>query len=67
MKSISAKLITLLVIAGFVPLIVYGGLSVWTSRYVNSRVVKDGNINVAKRAAEEIDLYVTNRVTILNA
>lgn len=67
MKSISAKLITLLVIAGFVPLIVYGGLSVWTSRYFNSRVVKDGNINVAKRAAEEIDLYIINRVTILNA
>ena len=67
MKSNSAKLIAILVIAVFVPLIVYGGLSIWLSRYYNSRVVKDGNINVAKRAAEEIDLYVINRVSILNA
>lgn len=67
MKSLSAKLIILLVIAGFVPLIVYGILSIWTSRYFNFKVVKEGNINVAKRAAEEIDLYITNRVSILNA
>lgn len=67
MKSISAKLSLLLIIAVFVPLIVYGILSIWTSRYFNARVVKDGNINVAKRAAEEIDLYVINRVSILNA
>lgn len=67
MKSISAKLSLLLIIAVFVPLIVYGILSIWTSRYFNSMVVKDGNINVAKRAAEEIDLYVINRVSILNA
>ncbi len=67
MRSISAKLIAILVIAVFVPLIVYGGLSIWLSRYYNSKVVTDGNINVAKRAAEEIDLYVINRVSILNA
>lgn len=67
LKSISAKLSLLLIIAVFVPLIVYGILSIWTSRYFNARVVKDGNINVAKRAAEEIDLYVINRVSILNA
>lgn len=67
LKSISAKLIILLVIAGFVPLIVYGMLSIWTSRYFNFKVVREGNINVAKRAAEEIDLYIINRVSILNA
>lgn len=54
-------------IAVLVPLSLYGILSIWTSRYFNFKVVTEGNINVAKRASEEIDLYVTNSMAILNA
>lgn len=67
MKSISTKLIFLLIIAILIPLGFYGILSIWTSRHFNFKSVTDGNMNVAKRAAEEIDLYVSNSLAILNA
>lgn len=67
MKSISSKLILLLIMAVLFPLSLYGILSIWTSRHFNFKAVTEGNINVAKRAAEEIDLYVTNSIAILNA
>lgn len=66
-KSISTKLVFLLVIAVLAPLFFYGLLSILTSRHYNFKAVTDGNINTAKRAAGEIDLYVTNSITILNA
>ena len=46
---------------------IYGALSIWTSRHFNFKSVTEGNINVAKRAAGEINLYVTNSIAILNA
>ncbi len=67
MKSLSAKLIILLITAVLVPLSLYGVLSIGTSRHYNFKVIAEGNSNVAKRAAEEIDLYVTNSIAILNA
>lgn len=67
MRSISTKLVFLLVIAVLAPLFFYGVLSILTSRHYNFKAVTDGNINTAKRAAGEIDLYVTNSITILDA
>ena len=67
MKSISTKLTFLLIIAILIPITSYGILSIWTSRHFNFKSVTDGNMNVAKRAAEEIDLYVSNSLAILNA
>src|SRR3989304_341719 len=67
MKSISTRLIFLLIIAILIPLGLYGILSIWTSRHFNFKSVTNGNMNVAKRAAEEIDLYVSNSIAILNA
>lgn len=67
MKSLSTKLTILLITAVLIPLSLYGILSIWTSRHFNFKAVSEGNINVAKRAAEEIDLYVTNSISILNA
>ncbi|MEK6561535.1 MAG: sensor histidine kinase, partial [Nitrospirota bacterium] len=67
MKSISTKLILLLIISLLIPLSIYGALSIWTSRHFNFKSVTEGNINVAKRAAGEINLYVTNNIAILNA
>ncbi len=66
-KSISTKLVFLLVIAVLAPLFLYGVLSILTSRHYNFKAVTDGNINTAKRAAGEIDLYVTNSIAILDA
>src|SRR3990172_9840980 len=67
MKSLSIKLIILLITAVLVPLSLYGILSIGTSRHYNFKVITEGNSNVGKRAAEEIALYVTNSIAILNA
>lgn len=67
MKSLSIKLIILLITAVLVPLSLYGVLSIGASRHYNFKVITEGNSNVARRAAEEIDLYVTNSIAILNA
>ena len=66
MKSISAKLITLLVIITLVPLSLYGILSIRTANRFHLNVMREGNINIAKRAAEEIDIYFANSLSILN-
>ena len=66
-KSLSTKLIILLIAAVLVPLSLYGALSIGTSRHYNFKVITEGNSNVARRAAAEIDLYVTNSIAILNA
>jgi len=66
-KSLSTKLIILLIMAVLIPLSFYGILSIWTSRHFNFKSVTEGNINVAKRASGEIDLYISNSMAILNA
>ena len=65
MKRISTKLIILLVSAALVPLVVFGIFSIMASRAANYRSVSEGNLNVAKSAAEQIELYVQNGIQIL--
>lgn len=67
MKSIFTKLIILLLIAVLLPLGIYGILSILISRYYNLEAITEGNTNVAKRASEEIYLYISNSMTILEA
>jgi signal transduction histidine kinase len=65
MKRISTKLIILLVSAALVPLVLFGIFSIMASRAANYRSVSEGNLNVAKRAADQIELYVQNGIQIL--
>jgi signal transduction histidine kinase len=65
MKRISTKLIILLVSAALIPLVLFGIFSIMTSRAANYRSVSEGNLNVAKRAADQIGLYVQNAIQIL--
>jgi len=65
MMRISTKLIILLVSAALVPLVLFGIFSIMTSRAANYRSVSEGNLNVAKRAADQIELYVQNGIQIL--
>ena len=67
MKTISSKLILLLILSALVPLFLYGTISIWSSRNTTYKSISEGNLNVAVRAAEQIDLYVTNGIRILNA
>ena len=65
MKRISTKLIILLVSAALIPLVLFGIFSIMASRAANYRSVSEGNLNVAERAAGQIELYVENGTQIL--
>ena len=65
MQRISTKLIILLVSAALIPLVLFGIFSIMASRAATYRSVSEGNLNVAKRAADQIELYVQNGFQIL--
>lgn len=67
MRTLSAKLILLLVLAALVPLLLCGTASILTSWRASHRLVVQGNLNVARQVAERIDLYVTGDQRILRA
>jgi signal transduction histidine kinase len=67
MKKVSSKLIFLLISSSLAPLLLFGIISIWSSRSTAYKSISEGNLNVALRAAEQIDLYVTNSIRILNA
>ncbi len=54
-------------LAGVVPLLAYGAVSIWSLRTGAQQAVIEGNLNVAGRVAEQIQLYVTDSIKILNA
>ncbi len=67
MKKISSKLIVLLVLSALIPMVTFGTISIWTSRRATYASVSQGNLNVAQRAAEQIELYVSNSINVLKA
>jgi signal transduction histidine kinase len=67
MQRLSTKLIILLILAALVPLCLYGILSIWTARKAQYQSVSQGNLRVALRAAEQIQLYIGNSLSVLKA
>lgn len=67
MKKISSKLILFLILSALAPLLLFGIISILSSRNTAYKSISEGNLNVALRAAEQIDLYATNGIRILNA
>jgi signal transduction histidine kinase len=57
----------LLAAAAVVPLLGYGAMSIFSLRTGAQQAVIDGNLNVARQVAEQIELYVTGSVNILKA
>ena len=57
----------MLAAAAIVPLLVYGAISIYSLRTGAQQAVIQGNRNVASRAAEQIELYITGSVKILKA
>ena len=53
--------------AAVLPLLGYGAVSIVSLRSGAQQAVTEGNLNVARRAAEQIELYVTGSVKILKA
>jgi signal transduction histidine kinase len=67
LRRITPRFVLLLVVAGVLPLLVYGTVSIYSLRDATRRSVITGNSNVAKRVAEQINLYVATNVNILRS
>jgi signal transduction histidine kinase len=67
LKRITSRFVLLLAAAGILPLVVYGAVSIYSLRDATRRSVITGNVNVAKRVAEQIGLYVQTNVEILKS
>ncbi len=67
MNKVSTKLIILLILSALVPLVVFGIISIWTARQATRKIVAEENLEVAKRAADQIEQYVTNNIRVLQA
>jgi signal transduction histidine kinase len=67
MKSISRSIAMLVATAALLPLLIYGLVSLRTLRTGTEQSVVAGNVAVATRAAEQIELYVADSLQILQA
>ncbi|MGE0446308.1 MAG: cache domain-containing protein, partial [Vicinamibacterales bacterium] len=66
-KRIAVRFAVMLAGAAILPLLTYGAVSVVSLRTGAQQAVIVGNQNVARRAAEQIELYITGSVKILKA
>jgi signal transduction histidine kinase len=66
-KKISTRFALLMAAAAVLPLLAYGAISIVSVRGGTQQAVIVGNLNVARRTAEQIELYVTSSVKILKA
>jgi signal transduction histidine kinase len=67
MKKISTRFAVLMAAAAVVPLLAYGAWSIYSLRGGAQRAIIAGNQDVARRVGEQMELYVTSSVRILNA
>jgi len=67
MKSIKARFVLFMAIAAVAPLLAYGFISVNSLSTSTRQSVRDGNLNVATRAAEQVAQYIDNNTKVLRA
>jgi signal transduction histidine kinase len=65
--KISTRFALLLALAAVLPLLGYGVVSILSLRTGGQQAIIQGNLNVARRAAEQIEQYVTSSIRILKA
>src|SRR6266511_1338997 len=66
-RHIATRFALLLGVAAVVPLLFYGGVSLWSLQRGTRDSIVAGNQNVANRAAEEIRRYVVTNAAMLKA
>jgi signal transduction histidine kinase len=66
-KKISTRFALLMAAAAIVPLLAYGAVSVLSLRSGTRQTVVQGNQDIARRVGQQIEMYVTSSVRILNA
>jgi signal transduction histidine kinase len=67
MRSVAWRLVLMIATAAVLPLLVFGLVSIKTLRDGTRESVREGNVNVARRAAEQVALYVEHSVKALEA
>jgi signal transduction histidine kinase len=67
LKRISTRFALLMAAAAVFPLLTYGAVSILSTKSGAEQAVIKGNLDVARRVAEQIELYVTGSVKILDA
>lgn len=67
MKSIKGRFVLFMAIAAVAPLLAYGLFSIQSLAESTRDSVRTGNLHVATRSAEQIDLYIDNNIKILRA
>jgi signal transduction histidine kinase len=67
LKTITTRFALLLGAAAVLPLLAYGAVSIVSLRTGTQQTVIQGNLNVAKQVAEQINLYITANAKILKA
>ena len=67
MKSLTARFVLFMAIAAVAPLLAYGVVSVQSLATSTRASVRNGNLNVATRAAEQVDQYLENNIKVLRA
>jgi signal transduction histidine kinase len=65
--KITARFVAAVVTAAVAPLLVYGVVSIYSLRTGNETSVAEGNLNVARRAAQQIEQYMDSNVKVLQA
>jgi two-component system NtrC family sensor kinase len=66
-KKISTRFALLMAAAAIIPLLAYGAASIYSMRTSARKQVFEANSNIANRAAEQIEQYVTNNIRIISA
>jgi signal transduction histidine kinase len=67
LRKITTRFAFLLTAAAVAPLLAYGAVSIVSLQRGTRETVIQGNLNVARRTAEQIQLYVTSSIAILHA
>jgi signal transduction histidine kinase len=67
MKRISTRFAILFALAGVVPLLTYGGVAIYSLRSVAEQQVLEASGDTAIRVGEQIELYVSSMVRILDS
>ncbi|MEE2636094.1 MAG: hypothetical protein VYE68_02525 [Acidobacteriota bacterium] len=67
MRTITSRFVILVATEAVAPLMLYGVVSIYSLRSGTRQSVIDGNRNVATRAAEQIEQYMTQQARVLES
>ena len=67
MRKLTTRFALLLASAAVIPLLAYGAVSIVSLRASTNETVTQGNLNVARQSAEQIEQYITSSIKILKA